>query len=385
MGHEHEAPEQRRPEPPPAVEHPLLALQRAVGNKALARTLGEQARVPTLRERMAKLAGSGLVDEAAAAAEREEKELANAFRGSVFYYGTTGGESVLKQFLDTLTQRKKSGKAPIEYYFPGERAKAYIGGRDAAEAESPEGRPVAPEALMMDMYYGQAGTTLHELRNPAIGKYVHQGMKYEGAYDQHTSGRDAYMSTYSTGAQSGVEGWQWPKTRQGVNDRSAALFHHPETGEALTGTMEISRLIRDGIQRYGGTLVFEGKYVYQAGNFVPGARQGDTNKEAVALFPHLAKQPGQSSVPFGAGRLVFHWGGKETVPTQWLFRSNWTPSGGISADAAEQTIPKDSVFWKFPAGAPSAAERLRLVGKEAGKEALKQRRAGEQRSGASTT
>jgi len=94
-GHEHEAPEQQRPEPPPPVEHPLLALQRAVGNQALARTLGEQARVPTLRERMAKLAGSGLVDEATAAAEREEKELANAFRGSVFYYGTTGGESVL--------------------------------------------------------------------------------------------------------------------------------------------------------------------------------------------------------------------------------------------------------------------------------------------------
>ena len=224
---------------------------------------------------------------------------------------------------------------------------------------------------MMDMYYGQAGTTLHELRNPAIGKYVHEGMKYEGAYDQHTSGRDAYMATHSSGAQSGVEGWQWPKNEQGVNDRSAALFHHPETGEALTGTMEISRLIRDGIQRYGGTLVFEGKYVFQAGNFVPGARQGDTNKEAVALFPHFTKQPGQSSVPFGAGRLVFHWGGKETVPTQWLFRSNWTPFGGISAEAAEQTIPKDSVFWNFPAGEPSAAERVRLVGKEAGKEALK--------------
>ena len=89
---------------------------------------------------------------------------------------------------------------------------------------------------MMDMSYGQAGTTLHELRNPAIGKYVHQGMKYAGAYDQHTSGRDAYMATYSTGAQSGVEGWQWPKSKDGANDRSAALFHHPETGEACSGS-----------------------------------------------------------------------------------------------------------------------------------------------------
>jgi hypothetical protein len=379
-GEDHEELDPRRPAPPPrAAEHPLLALQRAAGNRAIARVLEQQGRVPTLRERMAQLAGRGLVDETAAAAQREEKAVADAFRGSVFYYGTTGGESVLKQFLDTLTQRKKSGKAPIDYYFPGERAKAYISGRDVAESEG--SGQASPEALMMDMYYGQAGTTLHELRNPAIGKYVHEGMKYAGAYDQHTSGRDAYIGSYSTGDQAGVEGWQWPKNEKGANDPAAALFHHPETGEALTGTMEISRLIRDGIQRYGGTLVFECKYVFQAGNFVPGARQGDTNKEAVALFPHLAKHPGQSSVPFGAGRLVFHWGGKETVPTQWLFRSHWTPFGGISADAAETTIPKDSVFWRFPEGDPSPAERMRLVGKEAGREALKQRRAAEQASG----
>src|SRR3954447_479595 len=163
---------------PPAMKG-LLALQRSDGNRAVARMLetpGPQGL--TLRERMAQLAGRGMADPrlaAAAAAQLEEKELAAAFRGSVFYYGTTGGESVLKQFLDTLTKRTKSGRAPIKYYFPGERIKAYVGGRHGMESrEEGAAGPDAPEALMMDMYYGDVGTTLHELRNPAIGKYVHK-------------------------------------------------------------------------------------------------------------------------------------------------------------------------------------------------------------------
>src|SRR4051794_35452930 len=92
------------PSPPPPVTG-LLALQRAAGNQAVARMLespGPQGL--TLRERMAQLAGRGMADPrlaAAAAAQREEKELAAAFRGSVFYYGTVGGESLLKQFMET--------------------------------------------------------------------------------------------------------------------------------------------------------------------------------------------------------------------------------------------------------------------------------------------
>src|SRR3954447_24974182 len=201
---------EEEPPSPPAAAGRMLALQRGAGNQAVARMLETQGlQGPTLRERMAQLGGRGMADPKIEAA-REEQELANAFSGSVFYYGTTGGESVLKSFLDTLTQRKKTGKAPIEYYYPGERAKAFLGGRDAMGSgeEGAAGRD-APEGLMMDMYYGQAGTSLHEMRNPAIGKYVHKGMKYEGAYDQHTSGRDAYMGSYSGGEQAGVEGWQW--------------------------------------------------------------------------------------------------------------------------------------------------------------------------------
>lgn len=372
-------------------------LQRRVGNRAAVRILRAPANGPTggsIKERMASLAGGGMQDakaqaakaqvdaeaQAKAKAEQEEKLTADAFRSSTFYYGTTGGASVLKTFIDTLTARSKKPEAgKLPYYWPGERANQYIADRTGrggsaatpatAKTSSSPAMPATPEivpaagrgqpAQMMDMYYGQEGQQLHELRNPQIGKYVHEKMGYAGAYDQHKHGRDAYMENYSVGENAGLEGWAFPQLPKGqkspdstTNDYSKALFHHPDTGEALSGTMEISRYIRDGIFKYGGTLIFENKNVYNEGSFLTGVRQGDTNKEAVALFPYFAKSPKQSKVVFGKGTLIFHFGGKETVPTQVLFRQLWAfGKPPLSEEEAKAVIPPDSLFWKFPRGA----------------------------------
>jgi hypothetical protein len=372
-------------------------LQSRVGNRAAARILRAPAKGPTgmgIKERMASLAGGGMQDpkaqaakaqldaaaQAKAQAEKEEKLTADAFRSSTFYYGTTGGTSVLKSFIDTLTARsKKPDAGKLQYYWPGERAKQYIADRtgqsgSAATPASPKtpnapAMPATPkvepragsgeQAQMMDMYYGQEGQQLHELRNPQIGKYVHEKMGYAGAYDQHKHGRDSYMENYSKGENAGLEGWAFPQLPKGQkshdqtsNDYSKALFQHPDTGEALSGTMEISRYIRDGIFKYGGKLIFENKNVYNEGSFLTGVRQGDTNKEAVALFPYFAKSPKQSKVAFGKGTLIFHFGGSETVPTQVLFRQLWAfGKPPLSAEDAKTVIPADNLFWKFPRGA----------------------------------
>jgi hypothetical protein len=357
----------------------LLALQRTAGNRAVSQLISRHGARGVQRsfidERLAELAKGGIVDERTRAAvksapnpaaaarleqarlEREERELAEAFRGSVFYYGTTERRGILWTFLEQLVSRKTSGKSRLDYYWPGERIKAFLraGGRDA------------PQAQFMDFYYGQAGTDLQEMRNPVIGKYIHEKMRYLGPYDQHRSGRDTYMERWSTGADAGREGWEFKKTPEGKIDESRVLFRHPVTKEALSGTMEISRLIRNGVFRWGGTIVFEGKYVFNSGNFIPGEYQGDTNKEAVALYPFLARYPGRSRVPFGKGELVFHWGGKETVPTQWLFRQNWSPFGSLSYAEAKnhpdpkKRIPENSIFWKFPDGTPTPAQRWQMA------------------------
>jgi len=355
----------------------LLGLQRQAGNRAVVNLLSASSsqtlqRGPGIKERMASLAKQGLSDPRASAALDNEKEraakeeelTAKAFQSSTFYYGTTGGTGVLKKFLDTLTEKKKQ----LPYYWPGERAKQYIAhssGKGAEPGSVPKALPAPggpapdialnPSAQMMDMYYGMEGTSLHKLRNPQIGKYVHEKMGYKGAYDQARSGRDAYMETYSKGINAKTEGWQYPQAADssGTAKRGPqnAIFHHPATGEALTGTMEISRYIRDGIFKYGGTLVFEGKFVYNEGNFVSGAYQGDTNKEAVALFPYLADHPGKSRVAFGQGTLVFQYGGQETVPTQWLFRQRWGfKKPALPKEEVAGLVPGDSIFWKFPEG-----------------------------------
>jgi hypothetical protein len=356
---------------------PLLGLQRQAGNRAVVGLLGGQSggtvqRANGLQERMAALAKQGLSDpKASAALERqrqaqEEELTAKAFQSSTFYYGTTGGTGVLKKFLDALTEKKRK---ELPYYWPGERAKQYLGQSTTGGAE-PEPVPKATPSLvarpapnaginsdaqMMDMYYGMEGTSLHQLRNPQIGKYVHQKMGYQGAYDQATSGREAYIGTYSKGINEKTEGWQYPQAADDsgkvTRGQQNAIFHHPVTGEALTGTMEISRHIRDGIFKYGGTLVFEGRFIYNEGNFVPGAYQGDTNKEAVALFPYLADNPGKSRVAFGKGTLVFQYGGQETVPTQWLFRQKWAfKRTALPKEEVADVVPKGSIFWQFPEG-----------------------------------
>jgi hypothetical protein len=321
---------------------PLLGLQAIAGNEVVNRLLMEGSIPAVQRNGSPKLkkphppAGPSPKE----VAEREQEEaLAAAFRSSTFYYGTTGGATFLqKGATKALPERLKRARERIRerqpgadqgepatstVYWPGERFKNFHGQRgEGAEA-----------AQMMDMYYGQAGTSMHEMRNPAIGKHVHEKMGYKGAYHQAKPGREAYMETYSTGALAGVEGW----------DSKARLFG----GGTLTGTMEISRHIRDGIEKYGGTLVFEGKYVTNEGNFVPGAYQGDTNKEAIALFPLFAAQPGASRVPFGEGTLVFNWGGAEQSPEQALFIQNWLYARAFHYGQLGG-VPGASLFWKFP-------------------------------------
>ena len=331
---------------------------------------------PAAPDPMQALPPAAQPEEALAAAQQQEEALAAAFRSSIFYYGTVGGATKLKDAAEkfgeilggTRLRNIKVKEAAEKFKMVGARGRSKAA---AAVAPSPGGpakkggahrpgdHPLAPiyyagerfkafqgqrgegvqDAQMMDMYYGKEGTAMHGMRNPAIGKYVHKGMGYAGEYDQMKSGREAYMETYSTGARAGREGWE-----KQTAEKPAAMFG--EKGD-LTGTMQISKLIRDGITKYGGTLVFEGKYVTNEGNFVPGAFKGDTNMEAIALFPLFAAQPGASRVPFGNGQLVFHWGGKERYPEQELFTQNWLYNKPFEMSQLK-AVPRSSIFWKFP-------------------------------------
>jgi hypothetical protein len=214
----------------------------------------------------------------------------------------------------------------LNFYEPGRRMQ-YDPGQPLPNDDSIQ---------MMDFYYGM-NNDLHLSRNPIIGEYIHNMMGFEGEYDHNKPGwyswQETYKGMYSQKQQDEgkIEGWQ-----KSEND----IFTHPETGKALTGTKEISRLVRDGIFTHGGTLVFEGMNVYW-GNVFGGGYLSDTAEEAIALMPYFAAHPGESTVPFGAGKLVFTWGGKPTAPTRSHFHKNWN-------FASVEVVNKDGELEKVP-------------------------------------
>lgn len=238
-----------------------------------------------------------------------EFRLKLAFQRKVFVYGTQGNGSFIVKGLKNFSNKTLSRK--VNLFEPGRRGAAYLAGN----------------FQMMDLYYGQAGTGLHLKRDPIIAEFVHHAMGFTGPFSMTVSGRDAYMKTFKTG----IEGW---------DERSPSTHAY----NTLTATKEMSRIIRWGIAKFGGTLIFEGKDVYYSQVFDKTApRVGDTDLEARELFKYF--KPNASKVPFGRGKLVFHWNGKETVPSKSHFISNWKwnqnqthEEGNYAQDLNEQNL-----------------------------------------------
>lgn len=238
--------------------------------------------------------------------------LERAFKDNPFIYGTggTGNKTFNKVTNAWFAKAQKSrGQNPgnvalqmrvareLQLFEPGMRSSAMLHNG----------------YQMMDMYYGNK-QHLHANRIPAIAEFVHYALGFQGKFSMAESGRDAYMRTHKTT----VEGWAGGSPLH-VQKNAAAL---PQAYTHLTTTKEISRVIRWAIEQLGGVLVFEGAEVYYGQVFEERAPYvSDTDLEARNLFTFF--KPGLSTVRFGNGRIVFHWFGIETVPTQLHFRSNW--------------------------------------------------------------
>lgn len=251
-----------------------------------------------------------------------EFQLRNAFKNSTFVYGTQGNGSTIVKGLRSWG--KKTSLRELNLFETGRRGSAYLSG----------------DRQMMDLYYGQAGTFLHLNRNPVIAEFVHYAMDFKGEFSMRRSGRDEYIHTFRTG----IEGWAW-------NSPSIKKYN------GLTATKEMSRIIRWGIANFGGTLIFEGKDVYYSQVFDPSApRVGDTDLEARELFKYF--KPACSNVKYGKGKLIFHWNGKETVPTKSHFISNWKwndnkthQEGNFAKELRENTLfPTWNNFILTPIG-----------------------------------
>ncbi|MGA3236669.1 MAG: hypothetical protein ABSG03_10225 [Bryobacteraceae bacterium] len=259
-----------------------------------------------------------------------ELKVMNAFKNSTFVYGTQGkGSSTVlaaKAWAAHALSPSEQGVArQLNLFEPGVRVGTYLSG----------------DIQMMDMYYGQKDNDLYLKRDPSIAEFIHYVMDYKGPFSIKLSGRDAFLSS----TDGNFEGWD---------------SRGPKKYNGNTATVEISRAIRWGIQRFGGKLIFEGKQVYYSQVFNTGGYRGDTDREAIGLFEYF--RPGISKATFGKGTVTFYWNGHELVPTHCHFLSNWgfpkhqTDPTRVSDEQAAAVLASRQAapaFYEFASKKPS--------------------------------
>ncbi len=218
-----------------------------------------------------------------------EYRLGLAFKRCVFVYGTQGSGSIIVKGLKAWAGRARTPtpqqarigrviERDLNLFDPGRRTEVYLAG----------------DYQMMDLYYGQVGTGLHEKRDPLIAEFVHYAMGFKHGFSMSQSGRDAYVSTFGKQLQT--------KGKDGKTRTIEGWEGDGPSYNGLTATKEISRIIRWGIHHFGGKLIFEGKEVYYSQVFNSNApRVGDTDLEARELFKFFS--PGMSTATLAKGNL----------------------------------------------------------------------------------
>ena len=235
--------------------------------------------------------------------------------------------------VELLSKNKLINKKVREergFYDPGNRVAGYLNAKKSADKDK-------PRADMMDNYYGNKGTGLAGQRSDIIAEFVHKSMGYKGEYDKNKTGRDAWIDTYGKDEAFDSKGKvrfksslpQLDSSNRVIEKSSGENFEFHSVGglkkqQGLYGSMEISRHVREGVKKYGGTIVFEvGGDVFFESAFVDGKMMGDTNVEIAYLLPYFAGK-NSATVPFGKGKIVFQKGGKDIVPTKSLFFKSWS-------------------------------------------------------------
>lgn len=322
------------------------------------------------------------------------------------YFGRRDGDEVVfDEDLYRWAMTQDPGAPSItrlkEVFEPGVRAKSYgTGGLSAGssvEYKLGGGDAVPYFSEMMDLYYGSKGSDTWRDRNDFIGEYVHHAMGFKGTWEKEKTrpGFDSFFDTYGVvdpnpdswrnkGGQSGrYEGWDAEVPSEAlrtmpdgsVKPDHVALFS-ARAGEAgMTATKYMSRVIREAIQCFGGSLVFEGAEVYYeavfstlpvvagGGRWKGTVRESDTAAEARALFPNFVKFPNEPEVPFGNGTLVFNWYGEKIAPTQGIFEECWQFGGDTPEELArkQQAGEVASTSGPYRSGSSLAALNAKLV------------------------
>lgn len=178
---------------------------------------------------------------------------------------------------------------------------------------------------MMDMYYGMyddQNDYISLQRNDLIGEFVHHVMFFEYLGERYNRNVPAWQ-TLQNAAGTLQPGWK----PQPITD---VLY-----GEGQTATKEISKIIRTGIHRFGGKIVFELKAVFGQNVFDPSGYIGDTDLEMQHILKEVGRGIVSSEMTYGEGKIEFQYGGIPVIPTRAHFLSNWKYSPTLQHDTID--------------------------------------------------
>jgi hypothetical protein len=270
--------------------------------------------------------------------DEKTQAFSEAFSQTTFYYGTTGEQSKIPIWNIILGKVKKIKEKRL-----GDKAGAYVAGeRNMAFLNKVGGEG---DHQMMDMYYGgQEFEAWQMMRNPVIGEYIHKMMGYAGEYDQSESPDTTFRKNFPLGGDE--KQWQnrgWSENSKPSNNKM--MKGTPKGWEDdMSGTMEISRLIRDGVMKWGGKIVMEHKNVVWDNIFGSRGRFGDTDKEIESFMEVFLKQK-SATCNWGKGKLIYTYGGTPEAITKSRVRNDFW-FGGPNKDHPEVTVDNEKQFIK---------------------------------------
>ena len=213
---------------------------------------------------------------------------------------------------------------------------------------------------MMDMYYGDDGNHnnhLWRLRRPLIAELVHYAMEFHRPRTWVNRAKGQGDGRWVRPAEKPFDpnkpGWQAFKEAF-PNAKNPGNWHQPATTAVYgqSATKEMSKIIRECVREFGGTIIFDIKGVFGHNLLGPAATRhvGDTDLELEDILNSVRGRITTDVIPFGNGYVHFKWGGRSVVPTRahFLMNWNWNPRfGGKTMNTMfnRKGEPGANMFW----------------------------------------
>ena len=311
--------------------------------------------------------------------EANRAALRQVFGNTTFIYGTTGPNYIKGQncqagggscgvakavfrFKANVIRKRAVRRNGNNNLPPAVEARTQALLRDAADDMYDAGPRMVRLAehgyQMMDMYYGKPNNNNNHLwrrRNNCIAEFLHYAMDFHHAHAatgrRHwTNPRHGRWDTPELAFDPNMPGWRaFQLAFPGANQ--PGYYDQPSTTGAYgqSATKEMSKIIRECIKLYGGTLIFEVKGVFGHNLFGPETTRHltDTDVELDDVLRSVGRLTDQPRVPFGQGTVEFQWGGRPQAPTRAHFLINWNFSGtAINTNANRVGEPGATYDWQ---------------------------------------